>query len=187
MKTEPWNSEKCAALLAINKAALADHMRAHQRGFTLLQCIAVTVIGAIGAVVIIPKTLANTAQGTLDYEAQVVASDLRHTQALARSWGRPLVVKTDGVGPFAYIVLCAAVSDGPCTSSSSAVLDPGRAGPFSVTLRSGITLASSLSNASMLSFDSSGRPSQSVVLTLSAGSASRSVSVTAETGKVVIR
>jgi len=157
-------------------------MKAHY-GFTVIELIVVLVIVAIGSVQILSKTLRDMAASRVDYEIESLASDLRHAQALARTWGRPLEFQLSGSS--AYLVTCSTVSDGPCTSRTAAVTDPGRSpSPFSVSLASGLTIASNLPANTTLTFDSSGRPSRAVVFTISAGSRSRQLSVVAESGLV---
>ena len=150
----------------------------------MLQTIAYVMVVGVASATAVPKVLASINASRLDFDAETLAADVRHAQALARGWGRALVLDT---APSSYSVTCATRTDGPCTSAAQPVLDPARAGSFSAALPSGVTLSSSLPGSAKLSFDASGRPSAAVTYTLSATGATRRVLVSAETGRVTLQ
>ena len=142
-----------------------------QAGFTLIELIVViAVLGVVSAVVMMRG--ASPAAMTVPSQAQTLASDIRHVQAVSTSLGRRMRITFTSGG---YVVSC---SDGlsPCPPA------------FSVTLQKGVTL--STIGVTPLDFDSLGRPltsagvSTAASYTLAFGADAKTVSVAALTGFV---
>jgi prepilin-type N-terminal cleavage/methylation domain-containing protein len=148
------------------------------RGFTLTELIIIIVLLGVVTSYALSKAMPQASQATLGYQASMLADDLRQTQMLAMSWGKPLRF-TPSSG--SYAVTCVAVSVAPCTSTSTAVYDIGHAGSFSVTLANGVTLS-----GSSVDFDIVGKPSAARTFTLTGGGQTRTVTVAAGTGYVAV-
>ena len=149
-----------------------------QTGFTLVELvIVIVVLGVMSAYATMKRS--SPAEITLPSQAQKMASDIRHTQTLAYTWGKRmrLSVATPGANG-TYRVICFAGTPA-CTTSND----------FSVTLEKGIVLA-----GSTLYFNSLGQPSDSsgspvasaTSYTLGSSSDTETVSVAALTGLVTV-
>lgn len=118
-------------------------------------------------------------------QAHELARNLRHTQMLAITWGRQLIVTRSGSS---YSVSCAVGGTAPCNLPT--VNDPVTGSAFSVNLSSsGATLA----GPATIRFDSLGRPSTGAapattnsVYTLSSGGSSWTITVRLLTGLVEV-
>jgi prepilin-type N-terminal cleavage/methylation domain-containing protein len=153
--------------------------RAKTLGFSLIELIAVIVLVSILSATVASKAMPRAAESTAGYQALSLASDLRHTQLLAMSWGRALAFTPASTS---YSVTCVAASTDPCFDAVTPVLDRGRDGPFTVTLENGATLT-----GAAIQFDILGQPSASATFTLSAdGATVATVSVSATTGFVTV-
>jgi MSHA pilin protein MshC len=154
-------------------------------GFTLAELVLVMIITSILAAYAAARYFSRADTTGLS-QAQRFAHDLRHTQILAASWGRQLVVIVAGSN---YSVGCAVASTAPCTAATPVpVTDPATGAAFSVTLQDGATLA----GPATVRFDSMGRPSTgaaptaaTAVYTLSAGGSNWTITVNPVTGLVV--
>ena len=156
-------------------------------GFTLIELVVViAILGSLSAYAV-PKLL-SPAQATLPSQARTLASDLRHAQALAITWGQGLVVSASASH---YSVACrTATVTPPCNASP--VIDPATGTAFSVSLQNSASFGSP--TTASLTFDSLGRPvdnsgtplaaDPAASYTLSAGSSTQTVTVTRLSGKV---
>ena len=116
-------------------------------GFTLLELIATMLILSVLAVTVSMRWGATDA--TISYQADLLASNIRHTQMLAMTWGQSLKVNGAGAG---YTVTCVTgTATPPCNLSP--VIDPATGGAFSVTLGNNVTIS-----ATNIDIDSLGRP-----------------------------
>ncbi len=146
-------------------------------GFTLVEMVMVIVLLAVMSVFVVMKSV-SPADVTLPSQAQKMATDLRHAQTLASTWGTSLTVSAGGS---VYSVSCLTVSgSAPCNASP--VIDPASGAAFNVGLQQGATFISPTS--ATLTFNSLGQPGAAASYTLSSGSSTSTVSVTATTGKV---
>jgi MSHA pilin protein MshC len=151
-----------------------------QSGFTLVELVIVLVVLGILSVYAAMRN-SNPAAYTLRSQAEKMASDLRHVQALATTWGRGLrvAVAPDGTG---YSVSCVTAGTSPCNASP--VINPTTGSAFTVTLQQGALLAGPVLS---LEIDSLGKPNAAATYTLSAGdAATRNVAVAALTGFVTL-
>ena len=156
-------------------------------GFTLAELVVViAILGILSAYAVLK--LPSPAQATLPSQARQLASDLRHAQALAITWGQSLVVSASGSR---YSIACrTAAATAPCDATP--VVDPATGAAFSVSLQKNVSFGSP--STASLTFDSLGRPVDSsgtplasdpaASYTLSAGSSTQTVTVTRLSGKV---
>jgi len=155
-----------------------------QEGSTLIEVIAVVCMLGVMAAVMLPKGRVLASDYPLNAEAARLAVNVANAKALARAWGRPLTLSVFGSsGPLSgYRVTCAQVSDGPCATTSAAVIEPGHPGGFSISLPGGLLFTSS----SSVSFDALGVNASGAVFTLTKLGASINVAVDANTGKTSV-
>lgn len=145
------------------------------RGFSLIELLLVLVILGTLSAYALPRW--EPADTTLAAQAERLARDLRHAQALAMSQGRSLRFELQP--PSGYRVT---------DSSGTTVTDPADQQPFLATLDNGVTLGGSDTE-----FDSLGRPVNGGALlatdrsfTLTGNAASTTVTLSAVTGFVAI-
>ena len=148
-------------------------------GFTLIELVIVMVFLGIISAFVVSAAMPRAGQSTVGYQAQQLASDLRHTQMLAMTWGKDLNFTTTATS---YSVSCASSSTGPCAPPPP-VVDPGHSGSFTVALDN-VTL----SPATTLTFDIVGKPLSPASFTLAAdGVTMATVTVAAGTGFVTVQ
>ena len=154
-----------------------------EAGFTLLELVVVLVLAAIlSAYASVRWT--SSAEATTGYQADRLARDIRHVQALAMNWGQPLRLN---ISAGAYSVTCINGSGAPpCVNAGDIVRDPAANQPYSVNLDYGVSLT-----GSDITFDTLGRPlnggsllSIARTLTLTGGNRSWSVVTQPITGFV---
>jgi prepilin-type N-terminal cleavage/methylation domain-containing protein len=145
------------------------------RGFTLIELVLVLVILGTLSAYALPRW--EPADTTVAAQADRLARDLRHAQALAMNQGRTL--RFDVQSPAAYRVTDA---------SGTTVTDPADQQAFQVSLDNNVTLGGSDTE-----FDSLGRPVSAGSLlaadrdfTLNGNAATATVTLSAVTGFVVI-
>ncbi|MGB5258894.1 MAG: type II secretion system protein [Gammaproteobacteria bacterium] len=148
--------------------------RAHN-GFTLIEL--VLVLALIGSLAAIAMPRWAPADTTVAAQADRLARDLRHTQAMAMSQARTLTL--DIQGTTAYRVIDA---------SSMTVTDPADQQPFLVAMDNNVTV-----NGTDTGFDSLGRPvaagtllPAARVFTVSGSSTTATVTVSAVTGFITV-
>lgn len=156
-------------------------------GFTLIEFVVVIVILGVVSTYAIVK-IPSPAEATLPSQARTLASNLRHAQNLAITWGERLVVSASGSS---YSVACrTAATTAPCNASP--VIDPVTGSSFRVSLQKGVSFGTP--TTASLDFDSLGRPvdSNGVLLTaepsasytLSSGRSTQTVTVARLSGRV---
>jgi MSHA pilin protein MshC len=151
-----------------------------QRGVTLVELVVViVVVGILSAFVMTSGILAGTY--SVPSQADTLARDLRHVQALAQSWGRSLRVTITTAGANgSYAVSCVTAGAAPCNVSP--VIDPATGSSYTRSLSQDAVLAGTTS----LDFDSFGKPSAAASYTVSANGAVKTISLTAVTGLVTV-
>ncbi len=144
----------------------------HQQGFSLIELVVVIVIMGIAAAYVGVKW---SSSGSLHAQAEQLARDIRHTQAIAMSQNMRLQLAVSGA---TYAV----------TNSGSPIADPSGSGNFNETLRDGVS-----ASGGPIVFDSWGRPlngsnlaSSSISFTVTSGSNSSTVTVQPITGYVSV-
>ena len=152
----------------------------NQTGFTLVELIMVIVVIGIISVYAVMRG-APTATATLPSQTQQLASDIRHTQLLATTWGKSLRFSiTAGVNG-SYSVSCVTAGAAPCNISP--VIDPATGTSFHRTVKNGAELIVA-SGPATLDFNSLGQPSAAASYTLTDGSHPDTIAVAALTGFV---
>jgi MSHA pilin protein MshA len=146
-------------------------------GFTLVELLIVIVVLGVSAAYAFVRN-AGAGAYTQKSQADMLAADIRHVQAMAMNWGYSLQITAGSTG---YSVSCVnAGSTAPCNSSP--VLNPSTGSSYSVTLSNGVTM----SGPATLSIDNFGKPSAAASYVLSSGSSTYTVAVAALTGKVTV-
>ena len=147
----------------------------HQEGgFTLFEVVVVLILASILAVSVIPRW--DTAQANLNRQADLLARNLQHAQAMAMQRATPLSISFSS-------------SSYSVKQGGVVITDPATGNPFLIVLEDGVTLSS----WGDFTFDSLGRPSDGVDLlslatsqTLTGGVRSRVVTTTAITGAITV-
>lgn len=142
-------------------------------GFTLVELVSVIVIAGILAAVAGPRFFNAATFASRGY-ADAATGFLRYAQKLAVARHADVTVQIDGAG----LALCTTASN-PCGDGNPW---PGPQGdtPYRIDVPNGVTLAGS---ATSFRFDSQGRPSAGLTLTIT-GDTARTLTVEAETGYV---
>lgn len=129
-------------------------------GFTLIELVVVVVILGILSIFPIMKR-APLAELTLPSQAQKLASDIRHAQVLATTWGKNLQLNFTAGANGAYSLSCVSKETSP-PCNVSPVIDPATGTNFVTKLQKDIILA----GTSTVSLNSMGQPSTAAILTL---------------------
>jgi MSHA pilin protein MshC len=133
-----------------------------QRGFTLLELVAVLIVVSILSATTMTVITGLSQRDAADH-AEQLRRDLAHLQVLALTWGVALRLTVSPSGGVAYNVTCITTATGtPCTTAGAVPVDPATGSSFSVALASGVTLTAV--GGGTLDFDSLGRPVSSGVL-----------------------
>jgi prepilin-type N-terminal cleavage/methylation domain-containing protein len=161
-------------------------------GFSLIELVMVMVVLSILGVVVLTR-YHNPAETTVSIEADHLARDIRHMQALAMTWGQTLRLTPAGA---TYTVRCASGSVvAPC-NGAGAVTDPANGTAFTRNLASGVTITA----GAAFDVDALGRPGTwaagpvftlatgvpAASFTLTGGSETSTVSVARLTGFVTV-
>lgn len=148
-------------------------------GFTIVELVMVIVVLGIISVYAVTRS-APPAEVTLPSQAQKMASDIRHAQTLATTWGRRLrITITEGANG-TYNVSCVTAGAAPCNANP--VIDPATGNGFNVALQQNVQLA----GTATLDFNSLGQPTAAANYTLTSGTAVVTVTVAALTGYVTV-
>ena len=154
--------------------------RHQQAGFTLVELVIVLVLVGIVAAYAGMKNGSGSVFSLIS-QADVMAKDIRHIQALAHTWGRSLRLTVSPGVNGTYSVSCVTAGTSPCNTSP--VIDPVTGQALAVALQSGVSLA----GTALVDFDSSGMPATAASYTLTAeSSVTKSLSVAALTGVVTV-
>jgi len=157
-------------------------------GFTLVELVGVMVIIGILAIVALPR-LTNTGAFDLRAGSDELAAMVRYAQKLAIAQQRPVYVNVDvtaGQACLNYAPIDFG-GGGACSSGVQFVPAPSGSGRYLAPARAGrANLAAAPANS--FAFTAIGAPTAgAVVLTLGAGSATRTVTVAPETGYVQVQ
>lgn len=150
-----------------------------QIGYSLIELVVVIVILGIISVYASPRFI-STGEVTLPSQAHKLASDIRHAQVLAITWGKSLRLSIAPGPNGSYSVSCVTTSSSPCNSTP--VINPAIGSSFNVVLQKSVVLGGTNS----LDFNSLGQPSTAASYTLTSGNSSVTVSVAALTGFVTV-
>jgi MSHA pilin protein MshC len=108
------------------------HIDRTESGFTLVELvIVIVVLGIISAYAVMRSP--DVSSVTLPSQAQQLASDIRHAQTLAYTWGKSLSFIAE---PSRY---CVTLGASDC-SGSNPITDPSTGGSFIVYLQKGVGL-----------------------------------------------
>lgn len=154
-------------------------MASFPRGFTLVELVTVMVLLSLISVYAVIRGV-SSADVTLPSQAQMMASDIRHTQALAMSWGRSLRLAICAGSGGAYTVSDKSSAASAC--NQSAITDPATGSSFHITVQKGVALA----GPSTLDFNSLGQPSAAASYILSSTGSAETIAVQALTGFVTV-
>lgn len=128
----------------------------------------IVLLGIVSAVAIMKSTTPGLV--TLPSQAQQMASDIRHAQALAYTSGSRMRVTAVASGNTYSVLTCS--NSTTCSTTN-----------FTVTLQKGVTFASG--TTATLDFDTLGQPSGNANFTLASG-ANQIVCVAAVTGAISV-
>jgi len=165
--------------------------RFRQDGLTLFGLLVALVVVSILAAYAAMR-INSSAENTLAFQAQRMASDIRHMKTLGTTWGKALSFVTVAGTNGTYEVRCTTSTVSPCPAATTiAVTDPVTGTSFSHALEKNVSLSSSVTT---LKFDSQGRPLTSggaiataaTTYTLTGGPATVTVTVRPITGLVVV-
>lgn len=142
-----------------------------ERGFTLIELVMVITIAGVLVFLAMPR--ASTTALSVVPQAHQLAADIRLAQSLAMTRGARhcIVVAADRYS-------FARSSGGTCNVAAEHPSYGGGAVAFT---------GAALNPPTTIEFDGKGRPSAAATLTLSGGGESRTLIVTAETGRVVVQ
>ena len=156
--------------------------RDRQLGFTFMELIIVTVILGIMAAYAIGKSY-SMGEGSMLAQAEGMARDIRHTQALAMAWSQSLRLTITSGANGSYSVSCVTAGSAPCNASP--VVDPATGQGFTSSLSESVSLSGT---ASTVDFTSMGQPSAAITFTLTApvSTTTASVAVSAVSGFVTV-
>jgi MSHA pilin protein MshC len=150
-----------------------------ESGFTLMELVIVLVtVGVLSAYAMMRNS--SSSVFSLVSQAQVMASDIRHAQALATVWGKRLRIDATGGANGVYTVSCVTAGAAPCNASP--VINPSTGEAFAVTLQKGIVL----SGPAQLEITSLGQPVAASTYVLTTEGSSLNLNVAALTGHVTV-
>jgi prepilin-type N-terminal cleavage/methylation domain-containing protein len=156
--------------------------RNSKKGFTLVELVIVIVmLGALSAYATMRSV--TPAEMSLPSQAQTLASDIRRVQTLAYTSGNRMRLSITPGANGTYTALTCVVNS--VTTCSCVIVNSVNSCPpavFAVFLQKGVTLA----GTSALDFTSDGQPLISASYTLTYGSSTKTVAVTALTGVVTV-
>lgn len=151
-----------------------------QQGYTVIELIAVMVVVAILSAFALMKNV-SSAEATLPSQVQKMASDIRHAQVLASTWGQRLRI-TAGAG--SYRVSCSTSMASPCPSATSTpITDPATGSSFQIALQKNVVFVNP--TTATLDINSLGQPLSAASYTLRANS-DKTISVSPLTGLVTV-
>jgi MSHA pilin protein MshC len=154
------------------------------RGFTLVELIMVLVLLGIVAVFVIPRTPGKSIEARA--QADQLASDIRYVQSLSMTHGERYRINFNVAGNSYQLA----------TQVGVAVAHPATGTTAPIALRGGVAFQSTTN--SLLVFDGKGTPysdaatpgtplAANAVITLRADSDTRTVTVSPETGRVIVQ
>ena len=154
-----------------------------QAGFTLVELIIVIVaVGVLSAYAAMKHGSAGLY--TLLSQAQTMASDIRHAQALATTLGVTLRISVSAGVNGSYSVSCLTATTSPCNATANTPMtNPVTGSAFTVSLQKNV----SLSGPATLDINSMGKPTAAGTYGLTADSTTVNVNLAAVTGMVDVQ
>ncbi len=150
-------------------------------GFTLMELvIVIVVVGVISAYAMMRNS--SSSVFSLLSQAQTMASDIKHVQAMATVWGKSLTISMSEGANGTYSVSCTFGGAAPCNTTDP-VINPATGTVFTISLQKGVAL----SGPGTLVINSLGQPTAAAQYVLSTtDGASMTVDVAALTGHVTL-
>lgn len=156
-------------------------------GFTLVELTAILLLIAVFAAVVFLRF--EPAESTVGFQADRLARDIRHMQAIAMYWGVRLRLTASATS---YSVACVGGGPSPPCNGTNPIIDPAPRSDqpsFAVSLQNGVTLS-----PGTLDVDPLGRPlttagtlaTTTTAFTLTGGAKTQTVSVIPLTGFVTV-
>jgi MSHA pilin protein MshC len=149
-----------------------------QKGFTIVELIAILVIAGVLAAVILPKMNAGTSFDERGFRDRVVAG-LRYAQKSAIASRRTVCASFSS--PPASVAFAISTANGAVNCAVGNVLSGPEGNPLVVTATGNVTFVALPSD---VVFDAGGRPASGAAISISGLPATLAITVEAETGYV---
>ena len=123
--------------------------------------IVLVVVGVLSAYAMMKNS--SSSVFSLLSQAQTLAGDIKHVQAMATVWGKSLTITATGGANGTYSVSCTTSVAAPCNTNP--IINPATGTAFAIGLEKGVALSA---NPGTLVIDSQGKPASVAQYVLSA-------------------